>query len=166
MLKTDAEHSNLHFCRSLRREGWGKSSHQEQVTESALFIQMMCDVLILMRPHWLHLFGAAMGSWCVLLSWPVRRDIKWDSFDESNVLFYKKEGDSNSQPSRWGGRTSSSQCGRRCCRSKIPSVDTLLSPKQTAGHRSWSAHIRPSCPRQADGHKDTYQYQEHPSISV
>lgn len=77
-------------------------------------------------------------------------------FDESNVLFKSKQGDRHSQPSRWGGRTSSSQCGRHCCRSKIPSEDTLLSPTQTAGHRSWSAHIRPSCPQQADGHKDTY----------
>lgn len=60
-----------------------------------------------------------------------------------------------SQQSRWGGRTSSSQCGRRCCHSMIPSEDTLLSLTRTAVRRSWSAHIRPSCPWQADWHTHT-----------
>lgn len=55
------------------------------------------------------------------------------------------------QQSRQGGRTSSSQCGKRCCHSTTPSEGTLLSPAQTAAHRNWSARIRPSCRRQADG---------------
>lgn len=59
------------------------------------------------------------------------------------------------QQSRLGGRTSSSQCGKHCCHSMIPSEGTLLFPTQTAVHKNWSAHIRPSCRQHADGHKDS-----------
>lgn len=56
------------------QRGWRKPSHQENVVESAIIIQFMWDVQILIRSNCTSLFLAAMGSWYKLLSWLVTQE--------------------------------------------------------------------------------------------
>lgn len=82
---------------------------------------------------------------------PARPPGQWPAVGSGDQPSGGGPGWGHSQRRRWGGRSTSSPRGRRCCRSTPPSTGTRRAPARTAAPGSRSARSLPTCQGQEGG---------------